>query len=96
LAVDKLGGFGLRALSAICACNLLRDAQQAAMRRVLHQSVFEGIDCIGAACRAERQLGIDEAIERGFAAPPRKAETAPQQRVGETPARSPRRFAATR
>ncbi|HKM72883.1 MAG TPA: hypothetical protein VJX94_22930 [Stellaceae bacterium] len=41
-------------------------AQQATMRRVLHQSVLEGIDRIGRPASLENQLRGDEAGEGGL------------------------------
>ena len=45
---------------------LARAAQQAAVRRVLHQRVLEGVDRVGRLAPLEDQLGGDKPAERGL------------------------------
>ena len=65
LAVDQLGGMGFERLGDLRVQLLARAAQQAAVRRVLHQRVLEGIDRVGRAS-LEHQFGSDQASESGF------------------------------
>ena len=58
-------------------------AQQRIVRRVLHQRVFEAIDCVGWRAALEHQFGGDEAGERGLQFLFGKAGDGVQQRVGE-------------
>ena len=65
LAVDQLGGMGFERLGDLRVQLLARAAQQAAVRRVLHQRVLESIDRVGRRTTLEDQLGRDEPAERG-------------------------------
>jgi len=66
LAVDQLGGMGFERLGDLRVQLLARAAQQAAVRRVLHQRVLEGIDRVGRRASLEHQFGSDQASESGF------------------------------
>ena len=58
MAFERSGDLRVQLLSGI--------AQQAAVSRVLHQRVLEGIDRVGWRAALEHQLGGDEAVERGL------------------------------
>ena len=63
--------------------SLPRAAQQAAVRRVLHQRVLKAIDCIRRRAPLEDQPGSGEAGECGFQLAVGKAGDGAQQRVGK-------------
>jgi hypothetical protein len=63
LAVHQLGGMGFERIGDLRVELLTSAAQQAPVRRVLHQRVLEGIDCIGRNAALESQLRGDEASE---------------------------------
>src|SRR5580692_8510042 len=65
LAVHHLGGMGFERFGDLRVQLLPGIAEQAAVRRVLHQRVLEGIDRVGWRATLEHQLGGDEASERG-------------------------------
>ena len=56
-------------------------AQQAAVRRVLHQRVLEAVDCVGWHAALIHELGSDEPSERGLQLVLGKAGDDTQQRV---------------
>ena len=56
LAVHQLGGTGLERFGDLLVQLLPSAAQQAAVSRVLHQRVFEGIDRVGWRATLEDQL----------------------------------------
>ena len=58
MGFERFGDLRMQLLSGI--------AQQAAVSRVLHQRVLEGIDRVGWRAALEHQLGGDEASERGL------------------------------
>src|SRR6516165_9739461 len=64
LAVRQLGEMGFERFGDPRVQLLARAAQQAAMRRVLHQRMLECKDSVGRGATLENQLGSDEAGER--------------------------------
>src|SRR5215813_10792080 len=83
LAVHKLGGTGFERFGDLRVQLLPSAAQQAAMRRVLHQRVLERIDRVGRCASLENQLGSDEAAESGLELILVKSGHGMQQRVGK-------------
>jgi hypothetical protein len=83
LAVHQLGGMGFERCGDLRVQLLAGAAQQAAMRRVLHQRVLEAIDRVGRHATLEDQLGRDEPVESGLQLVFGKAGNGVQQRVGK-------------
>jgi hypothetical protein len=76
LAVHQLGGMGFERFGDLRVQLLPSVAQQAAMRRVLHQRVLEGIDRLGRHAALEDQLGGDGRLGAAFSSSSRRRETA--------------------
>jgi len=83
LALHQLGGMGSECFGDLCMQLLARPAQQAAMRRVLHQRVLEAIHGIGRRAALEHQFGGDEASEGDVQLVLGETGDSTQQRVGE-------------
>src|SRR4029077_3663295 len=83
LALDQLGGVGFERFGDLRVQLLPRAAQQAAVRRVLHQRVLEAIDRVGRRASLEDQLGGDEASESSLQLSLGKTRDGAQQRVGK-------------
>jgi len=66
LVLHQLWGIGLERFGDLRVQLLPGATQQAAMCRVLHQRVLEGIDGIGRLASLEHQLGGDKAAESGL------------------------------
>jgi hypothetical protein len=66
LALHQLGGMGCERFGDLCVQLPARAAQQAAVRRVLHQCVLEAVERVGRCPSLEDQLGGSELGERGL------------------------------
>ena len=73
LGVHQLGEMGFERFGDLRVQLLPSAAQQAPMRRVLHQRVLETIDRLGRRAALEHQLGGDEPRESGSQLIRRKA-----------------------
>lgn len=74
LAVDQLGGMGFERFGDLRVQLLASAAQQAAVRRLLHQRVLEGVDRVWRRAALEHQLGSDQPSETGLQLVLAKAE----------------------
>ena len=83
LAVDQLGGMGFEGFGDLCVQSLASAAQQAAVRRILHQRVLETLDCVGRRAPLEHELRGNKAGERGLQLVLGKAGDGTQQFVRE-------------
>jgi hypothetical protein len=83
LAVHPLWRLGFERFGDPRVQLLTRPAQQAAMRRVLHQRVLEAVNRIGRNAAMECQLGGDEAGKRGLQLVLGKTRNRAQHRVGK-------------
>ena len=81
LTVYELGKIGRERSGDLRVQLLTSAAQQAAMRRVLHQCVLEGVECVGWCAALEDQLGSDEPGESGFQLVIAKARDGMQQLI---------------
>src|SRR5207247_8268604 len=85
LVIDHIWGMGFERFRDPRMQLLARAAQQAAMRRVLHQRVLESINRVGRRAALEDQLGSDELIESSLQLVVGKAGDTMQQFVGKLP-----------
>ena len=83
LRVYQLGGLDFEGLGDLRVLLLPRAAQQAAMRRVLHQRVLKAIDRIGRCATLKHQLGANEASQSRLQLILGNARNCMQQRIGK-------------
>src|SRR6516162_4473043 len=88
LTIHQLGEMGCKRVSNLCVQLLARTAQQAAMRRVLHQRVLEAVDSLGQSAALEHKLRGNETVERRLQLVLGKTGDGPEQRVGKVAADS--------
>jgi hypothetical protein len=66
LAFDNLGEMAFERFGDLCMQLPPGIAQHAVVRRVLHERMLEGIECLGRRAALEYQLGSDEPGESGL------------------------------